>query len=116
MKETRDVSVVVDCENGNPACADVTVEIDGKKVDLPICAISMEIDGSNETAVLCLRFQSFRIELKNAKMEAVRYPTMSDEDWEAQRQSFAFGNVNIDNPGVTRESIAEAADTLKDGE
>ena len=33
---------------------------------------------------------------------------MSPERLRAQRSSFAFGNLNIENPNVTREVIARA--------
>ena len=39
--------------------------------------------------------------------------TMTPEELEAQRRSFAFGNANIDNPNVTREMVDEAAERLK---
>jgi hypothetical protein len=34
---------------------------------------------------------------------------MSDEDKEAQRQSFAYGNANIENDRVTKEMVEKAA-------
>lgn len=37
-------------------------------------------------------------------------PQLTSEQREQQRRSFAFGNANIDNPNVTRETIEKAAD------
>lgn len=33
--------------------------------------------------------------------------------WEAQRRSFAFGNVSMHNPAVTREVVDDAAERLR---
>ena len=38
----------------------------------------------------------------------------SDKDREEQRRSFAFGNANIENARVTRETIDAEADKLKE--
>lgn len=38
---------------------------------------------------------------------------MTSEEKEAQRRSFAYGNVNIDNPAVIREVIDRAAEELE---
>ena len=37
---------------------------------------------------------------------------MTDEEREEQRRSFAFGNVSLSNPRITREDIDRAADEL----
>ena len=37
-------------------------------------------------------------------------PVMSDEEAEEQRRSFAFGNVSMANPDVTREVVDQVAD------
>ena len=37
----------------------------------------------------------------------------SAEDREAQRRSFAYGNTNIENPRITRQTIDEQAEVLK---
>lgn len=44
-------------------------------------------------------------------IEKARQYTMTSEEREAQRRSFAYGNVAIDNPNVTREHINAAAST-----
>lgn len=38
---------------------------------------------------------------------------MSDEDQEAQRRSFAYGNAHIENERVTRDMVDAAAQKLK---
>ena len=38
---------------------------------------------------------------------------MKQEDAEAQRQSFAYGNAKMHNPNITREMIAQEAEKLK---
>ncbi len=45
---------------------------------------------------------------------AARRTTMTPEQVEEQRRSFAFGNTNIENARITRETIDEAAKALKD--
>jgi hypothetical protein len=42
-------------------------------------------------------------------IERAKRVAMSDADKEAQRQSFAYGNANIENSRVTREMVATAA-------
>lgn len=42
-------------------------------------------------------------------LDRARRVRMTDADREAQRRSFAFGNVKIGNPRVTRELIDRAA-------
>ena len=49
-------------------------------------------------------------------VEAARQVTMTPDEWERQRQSFAFGNANIENEHVTRDTIQRAAAELKTGE
>jgi hypothetical protein len=44
----------------------------------------------------------------NELIERTRDIPMSPERLRAQRSSFAFGNLNIENPNVTREVIARA--------
>ena len=41
---------------------------------------------------------------------------MTPAELEAQRQSFAFGNANIENELVTREMVAMAADSMRRGD
>ena len=38
---------------------------------------------------------------------------MSPEEEETQRQSFAYGNTNIENPRITREMIKNEAKLIK---
>lgn len=48
-------------------------------------------------------------------IEAARNHVMSAEEREEQRRSFAYGNVALHNPAVTREVIDRAADALAAG-
>ena len=41
---------------------------------------------------------------------------MSSEEKEEQRRSFAYGNANIENKMVTRDTIDRQADRLKSGD
>lgn len=47
-----------------------------------------------------------------ALVEEARHRKMTPEQWEEQRRSFAYGNVAIENPQVTRAMIDEAAERL----
>ena len=46
-------------------------------------------------------------------IERARSVRPTDEQREAQRRSFAYGNVKIENSRVTREMIDRAADAKK---
>jgi hypothetical protein len=48
-------------------------------------------------------------------IEAARKVVMTPAQLEEQRQSFAFGNANIENERVTRETVARAAELLSRG-
>jgi hypothetical protein len=48
-----------------------------------------------------------------ALLERARQVKMSPADKEAQRQSFAFGNANIENSRVTRETVRKQAALLE---
>ena len=50
----------------------------------------------------------------NALIEAAKSVVMTREDIEKQRESFAYGNTNIENSRITRETIAIAAKKLKE--
>ena len=45
-------------------------------------------------------------------LEAAKMVVLAPEEKELQRRSFAYGNTAIENPGITREMIDEAADAL----
>jgi hypothetical protein len=47
-------------------------------------------------------------------MDAAKNVKSTPEQKEEQRRSFAFGNTNIENPRVTRETIDEEAEALKE--
>jgi hypothetical protein len=47
-----------------------------------------------------------------ALLKAARNVIMTAEEHEQQRRSFAFGNANIENERVTRETIDRAARLL----
>jgi hypothetical protein len=38
---------------------------------------------------------------------------MTEAQQEEQRRSFAFGNANIENDQVTRDTVDQAADTIR---
>jgi hypothetical protein len=46
-------------------------------------------------------------------IEMSRRVNLSPTQKEAQRRSFAYGNANIENGRVTRETVARAAEDLK---
>ena len=46
-------------------------------------------------------------------IEAARKRPFSDEEREAQRRSFAYGNAKIENDRVTWEMIVEADEKIK---
>jgi len=46
-------------------------------------------------------------------VEAARRHTFSDEEKEAQRRSFAYGNAKIENDRITWEMIVEADEKIK---
>ena len=45
-------------------------------------------------------------------MKHARSITMTPAQLEAQRRSFAFGNILIENPRVTRELVDRVADEM----
>jgi hypothetical protein len=45
-------------------------------------------------------------------LEKAKAVSMTPEQREAQRRSFAFGNANIENERITRETVDQAAETL----
>ena len=45
-----------------------------------------------------------------------RTVTMTPEQLDAQRRSFAYGNVAIENPSVTRELVDEVCDRMARGD
>ncbi len=51
--------------------------------------------------------------LKELIEAARKAPPMTDDDKEAQRRSFAYGNAHIENERVTRDMVDEAAACLK---
>ncbi len=52
-------------------------------------------------------------------LDQAKHVKMSAADKEAQRRSFAFGNANIENARVTRETVKKQAELMEssvDGE
>jgi hypothetical protein len=47
-------------------------------------------------------------------LEAARYRPLTASEQEAQRRSFAYGNANIENDRVTRETVDQQAEELKE--
>jgi hypothetical protein len=54
------------------------------------------------------------IEEMKALLEKVKSVKMTPEQREQQRRSFAYGNTRIENPLITRETVKEQAEALKD--
>jgi len=46
-------------------------------------------------------------------LEAARHVKLTDADRDAQRRSFAYGNVAIENPRVTRAQVNDQFDELR---
>jgi hypothetical protein len=46
-------------------------------------------------------------------IDAARKKEFAPEEREAQRRSFAYGNTNIENSRITRQTIDEQAEVLK---
>jgi hypothetical protein len=46
-------------------------------------------------------------------IDAARHREFAADEREAQRRSFAYGNTNIENPRITRETIDKQAELLK---
>jgi hypothetical protein len=46
-------------------------------------------------------------------IDKARSITMSPEDQEQQRRSFAYGNTKIENDLITREMVEQVAEELK---
>jgi hypothetical protein len=46
-------------------------------------------------------------------LERARRVRMSDEDWERQRRSVAYGNTAFENTLITPEMVEEQAEKLK---
>lgn len=46
-------------------------------------------------------------------LDAAKDLSVSPEQKEEQRRSFAFGNTNIENSRITRETVDEEAEALK---
>ncbi|HKR62101.1 MAG TPA: hypothetical protein VJZ00_00100 [Thermoanaerobaculia bacterium] len=47
-------------------------------------------------------------------LEAARYRPLTAAEQEEQRRSFAYGNANIENSQVTRETVDQQAEELKE--
>jgi hypothetical protein len=54
------------------------------------------------------RYQSWRIQ-----RDAARHRPFSEDEREARRRSFAYGNTKIENDLITREMIDEADERIK---
>lgn len=46
-------------------------------------------------------------------LEKAKLVTMTGEQKEAQRRSFAYGNAKIENPRITRQTVDQEAEELK---
>lgn len=47
-------------------------------------------------------------------LDAAKKLDFSPEQKEEQRRSFAFGNTNIENPRITRQTVDQEAEALKE--
>jgi hypothetical protein len=47
-------------------------------------------------------------------LDAAKKLDVSPEQKEEQRRSFAFGNTNIENPRITRQTVDQEAEALKE--
>ena len=47
-------------------------------------------------------------------LEAARYRPLTASEQEEQRRSFAYGNANIENDRVTRETVNQQAEELNE--
>jgi hypothetical protein len=47
-------------------------------------------------------------------LEAAKYRPLTASEQEEQRRSFAYGNANIENDRVTRQTVDEQAEELKE--
>lgn len=50
--------------------------------------------------------------VEDKAFQALIHKPMTDEEKEAQRRSFVYGNVAVENPDVTRELVDEVADDM----
>ena len=46
-------------------------------------------------------------------LERASHVKMTTDEKEQQRRSFAYGNTNIENPRITRETVDRQAEALK---
>lgn len=49
-------------------------------------------------------------------LEAAKYRPLTPAEQEEQRRSFAYGNANIENDRVTRETVDQQAEELKEAQ
>jgi hypothetical protein len=47
-------------------------------------------------------------------LDAAKNRELSSYEKEEQRRSFAYGNTNIENPRITRETVNQEAEALKE--
>lgn len=47
-------------------------------------------------------------------LEAAKYRPLTASEQEEQRRSFAYGNANIENERVTRETVDQQAEALNE--
>ena len=54
------------------------------------------------------------VAVQHVDFPVLSFPVLSAEEYQAQRKSFAYGNVNMHNSNVTREMVDEAARDMAD--
>lgn len=76
--------------------------------------LAHEDGDTHEEMRSCLQDELFNsgVEEGASLRPAAKDAKMTPEEAEAQRRSFAYGNVNLANPNVTRQDIDDAADRL----
>jgi hypothetical protein len=61
-----------------------------------------------------MRIQLLKVDAELERLlVAARQHVMTEEEYREQRISFAYGNLAIDNPEITKEMVREAADHLR---
>jgi len=61
------------------------------------------------------RVQLAMTEALQQLIEAARHSLFREDEREAQRRSFAYGNTRIENERITREMVDEQAEALRTG-
>jgi hypothetical protein len=94
------------------------IEFDQRAPARVRASVPLSTNKRDSNAILILTKDIFRegsvtaTELQQL-LDAAKNLEITPEQKEEQRRSFAFGNTNIENPRVTRETVDEEAEALK---